>query len=422
MSATVRVLVALVLGFVAGTAIELSKNSELVTLVSWITPLGVLWINAIKMTVIPLVMSLIVVSVVSFETEGAVARIGAQTFGLFVGILGMSAFIAVIVAPIAFARMPVGLAAIASHAAAGPVGETKGLPAVAQWIEDLVPANPVRAAADAALLPLVIFSLLFAMAARSIDAELRGRLLGFFNAVRETMMVLVRWIIALAPVGVFALVLAMAAHTGLSVAGALGYFVVVVCALISIQTILLYPIASMLGRVPVARFASAVLPAQAVAASSRSSLASLPALIDGAQNTLRLAPPASALVLPLAVSTFKISAPMFWVTGAVFLTRLYGIDFDLSRIALLATFAVAMSFGSPGIPNGGLLLMMPLYTAFGLPATGVALLIAADFFPDLFRSVANVTGDLAVAAIAARSSAKSHEQKAVADAVPPPTR
>ena len=97
---------------------------------------------------------------------------------------------------------------------------------------------------------------------------------------------------------------------------------------------------------------------------------------------------------------------MFWVTGAVFLTRFYGIDFDISRMTLLATFAVLMSFGSPGIPNGGLVLMVPLYTSFRLPAEGVALLIAADFFPDLFRGVANVTGDLAVAAIVARSSAK----------------
>ena len=282
MSPTVRVLVALVLGFVAGTATQLSRNSELITLVSWTTPIGVLWLNAIKMTVIPLVMSLIIVSVVSFGTEGAVARIGAQTLGFFFGLLSISALIAVLVAPILFAQMPVGPVAIASHAAAGPVGETKGLPTVAQWIEDIVPANPIRAAADAALLPLVIFSLLFAMAARSIDPELRGKLLGFFNAIQETMIVLVRWIIALAPVGVFALVLGMAAHTGLSVAGALGYFVIGVCALISTQAILLYPIASLLGGVSVTRFARAVLPAQAVAASARSSLAALPALIDGA--------------------------------------------------------------------------------------------------------------------------------------------
>lgn len=414
MSPTIRVLVALVLGFVAGTAIQLSKNPGLLALVSWITPIGVLWINAIKMTVIPLVMSLIIVSIVSFRTDGAVARIGAQTFGLFFGLLIIFVLIAVVVAPVLFARMPMGLLANAPHAAAAThVGETKGLPTLAQWIGDLIPANPVRAAADDALLPLVIFSLLFAMGARSINPELRDRLVGFFNAVRETMIVLVRWIIALAPFGVFALVLAMAAHTGVSAAGALGYFVLAVCALILALVILLYPIASLLGGVSIPLFARAVLPAQAVAASSRSSLASLPALIDGAENTLQLARPASALVLPLAVSTFKIGAPVFWVTGAVFLARLYGIEFGVSKIALLGAFSVLMSFGSPGIPNGGLVLMMPLYTSFGLPAEGLALLIAADFFPDLFRTVANVTGDLAVATIAARGSIKNHEQEAI---------
>jgi Na+/H+-dicarboxylate symporter len=227
-------------------------------------------------------------------------------------------------------------------------------------------------------------------------------LVRFFQGVSETMLVLVRWIIALAPIGVFALMLPFAARMGASAVGALGYFVLVICTLLFVQMVALYPVAVLAGGVPLRRFAFATFPAQAVAFSSRSSLASLPALIEGAKDGLRLPPEIAGFVLPLAVSTFKITAPITWLAGALFIARLYGIALHLPEIVRIAAVSVILSFSSPGIPNGSLVLVAPVYASLGLPVEGIGILIALDVFPDIFKTLSNVTADMAVATILAR--------------------
>lgn len=328
----------------------------------------------------------------------------------FVALLCGSFLFAALVAPPLFARLPVDAAAIASlgeNGRAAAVVATEGvsrLPTFSQWFVDLVPINPIRAAADGAMFPLVIFALLFALASTRTTPDLRQLLVRFFQAISETMLVLVRWIIAVAPLGVFALMLGVATRIGASAVGALGYFVLTFCARLFVQTIALYPVAVVAGRVSFRDFALATFPAQAVAFSSRSSLASLPALIEGAEGRLRLPPEIAGFVLPLAVSTFKISAPIAWITGALFIGKLYGVALDAKAVALIGAVSVLLSFGGPGIPSGSLVLVAPLYTSLGLPVEGVGILIALDALPDIFKTVSNVTADMAAIAILARGS------------------
>jgi Na+/H+-dicarboxylate symporter len=218
------------------------------------------------------------------------------------------------------------------------------------------------------------------------------------------MLVLVRWIIAVAPLGVFALMLGFAARIGSSAVGALGYYVLTICALLIVQTVVLYPVTAVAGGVSFQEFAVAAFPAQAVAFSSRSSLASLPALIEGAEGGLRLPHEIAGFVLPLAVSTFKISAPIVWIAGALFIAKLYGVDLDARQVVLIGALSVILSFSGPGIPSGSLLMVAPLYTSLGLPIEGIGILIALDVFPDIFKTVSNVTADMAAAIIIARGS------------------
>ena len=408
MSLTLRVLVALVAGLGIGVVISASGNPTLVRLASFVEPVGTLWVNAIRMTVIPLVVSLLIAGIASMADVVAIGRTGARALLLFVALLGASAIFAVIAAPPLFTRLPVDPAATASlaksAAAAAPMAAdaVKTVPSFSQWLVDLVPANPIRAAADGAMLPLVIFSVLFALASTRTTTGMRLPLVRFFEAVSETMLVLVRWMISLAPIGVFALVLTLSARVGASVAGAMGYYVLVVCAMFAVQMIALYPVAALAGRVPLQRFAQATFTAQVVAFSSRSSLASLPALIEGADKRLELHAGISGFVLPLAVSTFKIGVPTSWVIGALFIGRLYAIPLDHSQIALLAAGAILLSFSTPGIPSGSLVLMAPLVTSLGLPVEGIGILIALDVFPDSFKTALNVTADMAVATILSR--------------------
>ena len=316
-----------------------------------------------------------------------------------------AAVLAVLAAPPLFAWVSTNPAAASSLSVKTPLAAgAQQFPTFVEWLVGIVPTNPFKAAAEGAMLPLVVFSVLFALAAVYISDERKRALVGFFQAVSEAMLVLVRWIIWLAPVGVFALVLGLVARMGASAAGVLGYFVVVICLLILILTLLLYPVAAVAGRVPLKTFSKAAFPGQAVAISSRSSLASLPALIDGAEEILRLPSAISGFVLPLAVSTFKIVTPISWITGAVFLGRLYGVPLSPGEIIILAILAVFMSFSAPGIPSGGLLIIVPFFSELRLPPEGIGILIALDMFPDMFKTAANVTGDMAVATIVARLS------------------
>jgi Na+/H+-dicarboxylate symporter len=272
-----------------------------------------------------------------------------------------------------------------------------------QWLVGIVPSNPVKAAADGTLLPLVVFTLAFALAVMYLPSELRPGLVRFFEAVSSAMRILVEWVLVLAPLGVFALAVPLAARLGVAAAGALGYYVALVSILPVAFLLLLYPVVAIGGRVSMRRFARAVAPAQAVALSSRSSLASLPALIEGAERRLGLPPAITGFCLPLAVSTFKYCGPVVVIVGALFIGRLYGIAIDPSRLVEATMLAALLSFTIPGIPGGAIIATAPaVFAVLGLPVAGVGMLIALDTVPDMFRAPANVTADLAVATILAR--------------------
>jgi proton glutamate symport protein len=405
MSATMRVFAALVLGLIAGAVVLAHPAPALLTIVHLVEPIGTLWINAIRMTVVPLVVSLLIAGVASTGSMRTVRAIGLRSAAAFVGLLAVSATIGLIAVPWLFAGLQVDGTAIAALRGTAPAAAPATAPTFGEWVAGIVPANPIRAAADGALLPLVVFTLAFALALLTVRSESRGVIIAFFAAVSETMLAIVRAVIALAPIGVFALMLPVASRTGLTAVGALAYYVVATAAGLALAIVILYPIAMVAGRVPLAQFARAVFPAQVVAASSTSSLASLPALIDGAGRRLQLPASATGVVLPLAVSSFKLASPILWQAAAVFLARLYGVPFGPMQLVPVAAMAMVISFSTPGVPHGWLIGVLPLITSIGVPAEGIGLLIAVDFVPDIFATVLNVTGDMAAAAIVVRRSA-----------------
>src|SRR3954462_9060836 len=302
MSATLRVFAALVLGLIAGAAVLASPAPGLLALVRIIEPIGTLWVNAIRMTVVPLVVSLLVAGVASTGGMHAIRTIGLRAVGTFLGLLAVSAAVGLIAVPWLFALVPFNAQVIASLRGSAVPASAAAAPSLTDWLTGIVPANPIKAAADGSLLPVVVFTLAFALALLTIRAESRRAAVAFFAASAEAMLVIVRVVIGLAPIGVFALMLPVASRTGLATASALVYYVAVASAALTLAIVLLYPIVAVVARVPMPRFARAVLPAQVVAASSSSSLAALPALVDGAERQLHLPPAATALVLPLAVS------------------------------------------------------------------------------------------------------------------------
>lgn len=277
------------------------------------------------------------------------------------------------------------------------------VPSFRDWVVDLVPTNPIKAAVDGTMLPLVVFALAFGLALLQVNEDRRDAVLKFFHGVGDAMIAIVHVIIDLAPIGVFALMLPVASRTGSAAAGALGYYVAATSFVQLLSILLLYPLVVLAGRVPVLRFARAVFPAQAVAFSSSSSLASLPALIDGGEQKLRLPPSVSGVVLPLAVSTFKIATPTSWLVAAIFLAHLYGVPLAPAQLFVIALTAILTSFSVPGVPHGWLLVISPLVVTMGIPAEGIGLLIAVDAISDIFMTTHNVTGDMVAAALVSRN-------------------
>ncbi len=404
-----RVLVALGAGLAGGAAIAASGDPRLLHAADRIAPLGTLWINAIRMTIIPLVISLLITGVAGASDIRAIGRIGGRTLLTFFLLLLGTAIVIMPLATFAFSLLPTGAAARplppGAAEAAGQLAASAPVPGFGDWLVSLIPTNPIAAAANGAMLPLVVFTLLLALAIARSGGSARDTLLGFFRALSDAMLVMVRWVVALAPIGVFALVLPLAARGGGTVAGGLGFYVVAYSAGCLLITGLLYPVTAAAARIPMRAFARAVLPPQLVAFASSSSLASLPALVESAERGLGLPDRVSGFVLPLAVSTFKIAAPVSWTIGALFVGWFYGIPLHAPQLAIVAFTAIFLAVAGPGVPRGAFLMLTPMFQAIGLPAEGIGILIAVDAIPDLFSTVLNVTGDLAAAAIVTRQTA-----------------
>lgn len=407
MKSSVAVLVALALALVMGAAIAASGSPALLHAADLVAPAGTLWVNAIRMTVIPLVVSLLITGIASTRSLSSIGRMGGRTIAIFVAQLSVTALIFIPAAVAVFALLPSsgvrpplpeGAAAAAGQIAAAETGN-----GFASWLTSLVPQNPIAAAATGAMLPLVVFTILLALAITRTPDTSRERLVGFFEALCDAMLQLVRWVVALAPVGVFALILPLAARGAAALAGGVGLYIAIYSIGCIVVVLLLYPAAAIGGGVPIRQFARAALPGQLIAFSTSSSIAALPGLVEGADRDLKMDSSVSGFVLPLAVSVFKPAAPVTWTVGSLFVAHFYGIPLHLPQLAIIGLASVFMVFISPGIPRGGFLVLAPLFLAIGLPVEGIGILIAVDAIPDIFATLLNATGDLLATVLVARA-------------------
>ena len=409
MRSATYVLAALAAGFLLGSLAAAASSPIPLQIVAVIEPLGGLWVNAIRMTVVPLVISVLITGVVASFGSRSLGRIGGRAIGTYAALLVAAGLIALVIAPPLLSRLQLTpdvalrLRASATSASSSTVAAVQQLPTLAQRIIETVPPNPIRSAADGAMLPLVVFTLILALAIARLSPALRESVVGFFNGVGDAMLVVVGWVLAVAPIGVFALSLAVAARTGIRAAGALLYYIVVLSAIMLLVTAMLYVPVLLFSRVPLRAFALAALPGQAVAVSSRSSLAALPAMLRETRDRLQLPPVATSFALPLAVSVLRMNVPPRWVVSAAFLGHLYGVEIGIATLVSVLITAVLISFSVPGIPSASLFMMAPLLVSLGLPAEGVGLLIAVDTIPDMFNTLANVTGHMSSTAVVARA-------------------
>jgi proton glutamate symport protein len=386
-------LVALILGLAAGILVATTASAAGSRLVAMIAPIGVLWVNAIRMTVIPLIVASLIVATAGTEAR-AVGRLGIRAFVVFLGLLGLLAVLAIVAAPALFDGLTIGAGAAESIRAGVEATDQPALPSFADWLTEVIPVNPVRAATEGAMLPLVVFSLAFGVALSRLSTTHRTPVVAFFSAVSDAMLLLVGWILVVAPLGIFALALPLAARLGTGVVGAVGVYLAAHSGLLLLATLALYVIVALFSRVSVRAFARAALAPQLVAVTTRSSMAALPANIVAAERGLGLPRSLVSFALPFAVSVFRLNQPISWLAMALFAAKLYGVDLEMTSIVTLAVSSVLLSFSVPGIPSGSLFIVAPFFAAHGIPAESIGVLIALDVVPDVFKTLCNVTGHL----------------------------
>lgn len=400
-SQSLRVLLALAIGLALGMTVETMGDARFAQLVPIADVVGTLWTNAIRMTVIPLVVALTIASVASGGATADLRRAMTRAIAVFLVLLIGGGLLALVIGELAFANFTLSADVAARiRDTATAAGSTPKLPTLGQRLVEMIPSNPVKAAADGALLPLVVFSLALGFALKRIAADRRAAVITFCRGISDALLVVVGWVVAAAPIGVFALAFALGARLGIASVGALARYIATLSVVLITFTLALYPVVVLFGRVPFRRFLAAAAPAQALAAGSRSSLSALPMMISAAREKLGLDATASGFVLPFAVSIFRVNVPMAWVVGVIFLGKLYGVDIGVVTLLMVIVTSTLLSFSVPGIPSGSLFILAPVLVDLGLPAEAVGILIAVDVVPDIFKTTANVTAHLTTAVLA----------------------
>lgn len=364
-------------------------------------PVGALWLRALQVTIVPLVAGLLVVGISQMALAASAGAAARRMLGWVAAVLLFSGISSVLLTPFLLSLFPAPEAAAGVLAAPTTPQEVPGLGA---FIESLVAKNIVAAAAETAMLPLTLFIAAFALAAAALPAGQREILVGFFRALANAMLLIIGWVLWAAPIGVFALALGVGAASGGAAFATLGHYILIVVAAGTVIFLAGYLLAWLAGGIGPLRFAQALIPAQTVALSTQSSLASLPAMLDSAQR-LRLRETTAEFVLPLAVAIFRATSPAMNLAVACYVAHLAGIALTPTALAAGVAVAFVIAIGSVSLPGtiSFVISVGPIAMAMGVPVEPLALLVAVEMLPDLMRTIGNVTMDVALATVVDRN-------------------
>jgi Na+/H+-dicarboxylate symporter len=402
---SVLALLALAAGLAVGAVAAAYGGPSAVAVIGQVEAVGGLWLNALRMTVVPLIFAVLVTAVAQASDAATSGRLTLRAIGLFALLLPISALLALGWVSGVLTLWPVDPAAAARLAAGAQAASTPAAPLdFATWLKGLAPANPLKAASEDQILPLVVFALFTGFALTRLP-QARGKVLAeAIAALGEAMIVIVRWVLRAAPIGVFCLGLGVGLRAGAGAAGLIGQYVVVAASTGALITLVGYVLAVTVGRVPLGRWLTASSPVMATAFATQSSLACLPAMIERTRDELGVPARVANLVLPLAVAVFRMTSPAVNLAVCLFVATVYGVHLTPAQYATGGLVALAMGVGTVGLPGqiSFIMSVAPICVAMGLPIDLLPILLAVEVAPDIFRTLGNVANDMAVTAILAR--------------------
>ena len=396
--------IGLLAGILAGNLTEAARGQAL----GAASFVGTLWLNALKMTVIPLVVALLVVGIAKSAEAAQAGKIAGRSVLWIVLICTLSAVfgaLSTIVLTHAFplsretAQLLQGALGHVEKQATGP------LPGAAEFFKGVVPPNVIAAASNGDVLPLTVFAVLFALALTRIKPEGRRAVVSLFDAIADALLVVIEWVLAVAPLGVFALAFTVGSAAGGAAFAGLGHYVVIISAIGILVTLAAYPLAAIAGDVGLRSFARGLIAPQAVAISTRSSLASLPAML-AASRSMGIREEVSDVTLPIAVALFRATGPAMNVAVAFYVAHWLGLEPSLVQMIAATAVGAVMSYGAVSLPGevSYISSIAPIALALGVPIAPLGLLVAVEMVPDIFRTVGNVTHDVALATIVDRGT------------------
>ena len=402
------VLVALFVGLVGGTFAQAGGDGIREPLIQVATYVGGLWLDALKMTVIPLIVALLVTGIAKGAEAARAGRIAGRSILWFVIVCTSSAIFGAVMMTLMVGAFPLpegagqalraGLAAIDQSTAAPPI------PSVADFFRGIIPSNVIAAASNGDVLPLVVFTVFFALAVARIAPQRRKTVVEFFDGIADALLIVIGWVLWIAPLGVFALGFALGASAGGAAFAGLAHYIVLVSVIGVLVTLWGYPIAIIGGRVPVGIFTKSMIAPQSVAISTRSSLASLPAML-GAARVQGVREQVADVTLPMAVALFRATGPAMNVAVAFYVASWLGYQPSLGAAVAATAVASVISYGAVSLPGEVSFIssIAPIAMALGVPIAPLALLVAVEMVPDIFRTLGNVTLDSAVTAVVNKS-------------------
>ena len=412
MSNATRILLALVVGLTLGIVAS-SLNPALAAGAADIAdPVGGLWLNGLRMTIVPLVVSLLVTGIAQTAEAARAGRIAGLSLALIVALMSTSAVLGAILMPAFLHLVPMPAASAAAlKAALSTAPAVAAVPPFSDFMRAIIPTNPVAAASSDAILPLLIFTLVFAFALTRLPPDPRSRLTGFFSALADAMVIVIEWVLRLAPIGVFALAFVVGARSGAAAFGALLHYIVAVSSVGIVISMLAYPLAVFGARLSLRAYASAVAPVQALAISTQSSLACLPLMLKKSEE-LGVPESSAGVTLPMAVALLRATGPAMNIAVALYVANWFGVALGPAQLAVAILAAVLTSMGAVSLPGtvSFVTSIAPICLAIGVPVEPLALLIAVETMPDIFRTLGNIMHDVAVTALVARQTGPMGER------------
>lgn len=393
---------ALLGGLAIGWALAGGSAAEMAGAI--VRPIGSVWLRGLQMTIVPLVAALLVTGIARTVATASAGPMARRTLLTFLVVLALGTLFAAFAMPAMLEALPIPGRAAASLAAQSATPQE--VPGLGAFVESLVSPNVVAAAAETAMLPLIVFFSAMAVAITRLPDSQRDLLLRLFEALGDTMLVIIGWVLWLAPLGVFALALGVGLDSGGGAFAALAHYILLVSGLGFVVLLAAYAIGGV-QHGPV-RFARAMLPSQAVAISTQSSLASLPAMLQSCR-ILGVRETTADFVLPLAVALFRATGPVMNLGVAIYVAKLAGVAISPQAMAAGVAVALLTTIGSVSLPGAisFVTAIGPIAIAMGVPVEPLAILVAVEMLPDIMRTLGNVTMDVAVTANVDRATARA---------------